>query len=368
MKKTILWGAVLFTIYSCVFAQKYPANITTKDGVIVVENPSYPSKGKYNLKLNKMFVIGDENNSAKYILSNPYNIETDRSGNLYVYDLQSKIFVFDKSGNYLRQFGQRGKGPGDFDSPSYFKITSDNKIIINDAQNLRVCILDLNGRYIDGFNNNKYYRNLRIDKDNNIYSENNSRDLTGLTEKMKYMPVIKNICKYDKLNKTWIKIREFDGEAHKMMRKGNAVVGGEIDNKFFGQISPDNKIYTGNENNYQINIYATDGKMVRMFKREYTKKVKRDYKENEDNTRYEPALEDIIQFDDDNNCWIMLNKEKDAAFYTYDIFSKEGVYIMQVISEHKILLLKNNMASEITDNPNISPLIVIYKYSLVKQK
>ncbi len=67
---------------------------------------------------------------------------------LYVADTGNRrIVVFDKNGNYLRQFGSLGSGPGQFSEPMAVAVSADGHVYVTDLRNKRLQILDRDGKY-----------------------------------------------------------------------------------------------------------------------------------------------------------------------------------------------------------------------------
>ena len=70
--------------------------------------------------------------SQKYLFSSISSVCEDGSGNFYVLDpLERKALKFDPNGNLILTFGQKGQGPGDFQSPG--------RIILTEQGQLAVC-------------------------------------------------------------------------------------------------------------------------------------------------------------------------------------------------------------------------------------
>ncbi len=70
--------------------------------------------------------------SEKYLFSSVSSVCEDESGNFYVLDrMERKALTFDPKGNLLLSFGQKGQGPGDFQSPG--------RIIVTEQGYLAVC-------------------------------------------------------------------------------------------------------------------------------------------------------------------------------------------------------------------------------------
>lgn len=67
--------------------------------------------------------VGSINNEIIY----PRYVQLDSSGNIYVYDNQhTTILKLDSQGNYIKRIGSAGRGPGEFEDVSFFKIYNDS--------------------------------------------------------------------------------------------------------------------------------------------------------------------------------------------------------------------------------------------------
>jgi DNA-binding beta-propeller fold protein YncE len=103
----------------------------------------------------------------------PNDIVTDRAGTIYVAEGHggdnARIVVFDKSGKYLREFGKKGSGPGEFDQPHALAFDSQERLYVGDRSNNRIQILDKNGKYIDEWKQFSRPSGIFIDRNDMIY-------------------------------------------------------------------------------------------------------------------------------------------------------------------------------------------------------
>lgn len=82
------------------------------------------------------------------ILSEPCDVAASADGRLYVADTGHKtVKVFDINGDYLFQFGTRGKGAGQFLAPAGIAVSGD-RVYVADGLIMKVEIFDLSGKYI----------------------------------------------------------------------------------------------------------------------------------------------------------------------------------------------------------------------------
>ncbi len=82
-------------------------------------------------------------------LYGPRGLAYDKTkGELYVADTGNRrVLVFDKNGNFLRQFGSRGSDPAQFDEPVSVAVSPQGKVYVTDSRNKRVQIFDRDGNY-----------------------------------------------------------------------------------------------------------------------------------------------------------------------------------------------------------------------------
>ena len=79
----------------------------------------------------------------------------DADGNLYVVDglnpfrpIDTRILVFDASGNFVREFGSMGEGPGEFNNPSGVAVFRDGTIVVEDLRHRAYQLFDANGEFL----------------------------------------------------------------------------------------------------------------------------------------------------------------------------------------------------------------------------
>ena len=113
-------------------------------------------------------------NKDKELFYNPKKI-IKHNNEFYVMDYgNNRIVILDKDGNYIREIGRIGQGPGEFFNPVDFVINSNNEIVVLDLGNSRIQILDINGKYISDFRVAfcSGWTELECDSEDNIYINN----------------------------------------------------------------------------------------------------------------------------------------------------------------------------------------------------
>lgn len=82
-------------------------------------------------------------------LRQPRGLAVDKHGNIYVADFgNDRIQVFDSTMLFTRDWGQRGKLPGEFNQPSGVAIGSDGNVYVADTWNQRIQVFAPDGEYL----------------------------------------------------------------------------------------------------------------------------------------------------------------------------------------------------------------------------
>ena len=64
------------------------------------------------------------------------------------YPLANRVMVFNNAGEYLYDIGREGSGDGQFGIPTYLVIDEFNRLIVCDAENVRLQLFTLDGKYV----------------------------------------------------------------------------------------------------------------------------------------------------------------------------------------------------------------------------
>lgn len=90
----------------------------------------------------------DLQESNDVLMGYPVDIALDNH-HLYVMDIQLfKVHVFDRNGKYIRSFGERGQGPGEFQLPLFITAVNDT-IYIADRNKRAIILYNSNGAYLN---------------------------------------------------------------------------------------------------------------------------------------------------------------------------------------------------------------------------
>jgi len=89
----------------------------------------------------------------------------------------ARIMKFDKDGKFIKTWGKKGMGPGEFDVIHTLAFDSQGRLFVGDRQNNRIQIFDQNGRFIAQWFQFGRPSGMFIDKNDVIYvADSESRD------------------------------------------------------------------------------------------------------------------------------------------------------------------------------------------------
>ena len=89
----------------------------------------------------------------------------------------ARIMKFDRNGKFLKTWGKKGMGPGEFDLVHTLAFDSRGRLFVGDRQNNRIQIFDQNGNFIAQWFQFGRPSGMYIDKNDNLYvADSESRD------------------------------------------------------------------------------------------------------------------------------------------------------------------------------------------------
>jgi hypothetical protein len=125
--------------------------------IIGLASGAYPADTSLQIKLDQPLEIGRK----ELLFGSIASVCEDGQANFYVLDrLEQKVFKFSPDGRLLTKFGQKGEGPGDFQSPGQIVFTSQGELAVLEdlfyvsylkTDGTFIRRLDLNGRLGLGF-------------------------------------------------------------------------------------------------------------------------------------------------------------------------------------------------------------------------
>jgi sugar lactone lactonase YvrE len=95
-----------------------------------------------------------------------------------------RVLKFSKDGKFIKQWGELGSGPGQFNVPHGLAFDSKGRLFVADRANLRIQIFDQDGKFLDQWKQFGQPSGIYIDKNDVLYvtdSQSQSTDPKNIT-------------------------------------------------------------------------------------------------------------------------------------------------------------------------------------------
>lgn len=145
------WGANLFIMPHGLTVDK-ENNVWISD-VGLQQIFKFTHKGKLLMKLGEERIPGNDSIHFNY----PTDIAVSPDGSFYVTDgyRNSRVIKFSKEGKYLFEWGKKGNGEGEFNTPHGIDLDSHGNVYIADRQNNRIQKFDSSGNFLKLWKNDR---------------------------------------------------------------------------------------------------------------------------------------------------------------------------------------------------------------------
>jgi 6-bladed beta-propeller len=83
----------------------------------------------------------------------PTDVTWDSEGNIYITDgyINSRVAKYDKNGDWVKSWGEKGTGPGQFRIPHAIVADRKNNLYVGDRTNRRIQVFDTDGKFLRMF-------------------------------------------------------------------------------------------------------------------------------------------------------------------------------------------------------------------------
>lgn len=321
---------ILICIFISSFSCKQQSNewkgsIEEENGVMVVRNPKEPLHNGNVFNIEEELSIGEAEGREEYMFSQLRSIVIDEEERIYALDYkEAQIKVFNKNGEYLRTIGKKGQGPGELRLPSHMHITSRNEIMVSDALNKRLTFYSLQGEFIRDLSTaEEFIARSDIDSKGNILGFRIEHD----PEKSRY-----ELKKFDKDLNYLFTIITFP------YKLPNPRIIEPFSLSLRYDVANNDNIIVGYPDKYNIQIFNSEGKLIRRIEKEYIpiEITKDEIIEIEEEMkrwlgdrelvipRYHSAYR-TFAVDEENRIFVgTWERTEDGKRYYYDVFDSEG--------------------------------------------
>jgi len=174
-------GKLLNTLGAGMFVVPHGVYIDKKGNIWATDNSGKDGKGhqvikfspdgKVLMRLGKAGVAGDGPDT----FNQPDGVVVAANGDIFVADGHTagtgnaRIVKFTSDGKFIKQWGEHGSGPGQFEVPHGLGMDSKGRIFVADRGNKRIQIFDQDGKFLEEWKQFGAPSGLFIDKHDVIY-------------------------------------------------------------------------------------------------------------------------------------------------------------------------------------------------------
>ena len=369
-KRLFILGFILLVMFASSCSDKsskdslpYEVEVS-ESGVTVVSNSKVELEPKLNYELEEILTIQNSEDDTSYVIRYPrrrneISATIDSLLNVFVVDYRSsRIFKFDKTGQFIKAFGRAGQGPGEFPR-SLVSVSIRNHILYAMDSSNRLSMFDLDGNFIK-FQNVKA-KNEQVRPQEFYYDEHGAIYLCRIFEgqwrsadfKMGYGLFSAD----DSLNIT----NKLFGEAVPFDRQE---INPENEEKINFALNSKGNIYISpfSKDKFSINEVEKSGKKVKEIKKSYHQlrrskerqaeiaesleriEERRNGRMNFTKSSNLKTVMDQMFVDGNNNLWVSIDESLyNKEYQEFDIFNEKGHFLKRLkIKEFKGMNVKSN--------------------------
>ena len=148
---------------------------------------------KLLLTLGTRGVTGD--NASQDSFNRPTDIAFAPNGDFFITDGygNSRVAKFSKDGKFIKTWGSKGTGPGQFNLPHAVVIDSRNRVLVGDRSNKRVQVFDLDGNFLEMYTTLGAPYGLAIAKDDTLYTSDADAGTITISKNGNVLDLIENL-------------------------------------------------------------------------------------------------------------------------------------------------------------------------------
>jgi hypothetical protein len=245
------------------------------DDFVQVSNPKTPKNPSMRIIFKDDLTIGVKEGDENYMFgSRFFYINVDDEGNIYAVDWdRRRIQKYGLDGKYLLTIGRPGQGPGEFQNVWTPHFDRAGYLYVRDIVNHKVSFFNPNGKVI---------KELKMPDKAGDIQVNSRGEYVGYVSEEKTDPKLgmKVISSYGLFDKdlyplavfqqtTWTPVNLAGRDADSLAKFLSGIMsGGALAPNVTVLLGPNDRIYIGFPETYEIHVYSAEGKLERLIRKD----------------------------------------------------------------------------------------------------
>lgn len=316
-------SVILVLVMQCA-KKKYPAVITTEDGVPVCTNPLFPREGRIQYEFEEVWAVRPAPDSTGSEYLHDVKVDGER---VFVSDWKTGIHVFNLDGLHLNTLS--GFPDSGFQSPMYFGIGGDHTVWVLESPPSRVSGWTGDGEPVASFRlPGQTYTRMQMSPSGDMTVSREFFTENGLEMfLLRFNSRGEEVQNHGRFRTAQPVLIEHEGR--RIMLGASPYTPTTV-----WRVSGKDLLYAGYGDTYQIRIYDSGGRLESKFGRQY-EPVENPYRGDIGQPEWLPAFSKIWLFDGDD-LWIEVYTDSSERDFVYDVFTPKGIYRRQVMTPERI--------------------------------
>jgi sugar lactone lactonase YvrE len=180
-------GKAVKSLGAGMFLYPHGIHVDREGNIWVSDGRGKDGKGQQVFKLNPdgkvLLTLGTAGvaGAGPDTFNQPSDIAVGSNGDIFVADghggdTNARIVKFTKDGKFIKTWGKKGPGPGEFDTPHNLAFDSRGRLFVADRGNSRIQIFDQDGKFLDEWKQFGRPSGIYIDKNDTLYAADSESD------------------------------------------------------------------------------------------------------------------------------------------------------------------------------------------------
>jgi hypothetical protein len=153
---------------------------------------------------------GPDVQDPNLVFRSPYDFVLDSAGNMYILDAgDNRVQKLSPEAQFLKSFGRRGQGPGEFQSPFSLAVDDRDRLYVFDTGNTRIQVLNTEGQTIETIKFASYSQNQIRRLNSGLIAMAVSPNLRTLMDRTKLPKLVEIIDLKGKTQKAFGDMRDY---------------------------------------------------------------------------------------------------------------------------------------------------------------